>query len=370
MKASGKTRKQNYGKAKKEDLREVEAEILEIEKNIIAQIFTPQVWAQDVTPEHLGTLMSRNQGKMSILSTEGGIFDIIGGRYSNGVPNLDLFLQSHSGDPVRVDRGSRESVYIDNPCLSLGLSPQPDVLRGLSDKPGFRGRGLLARNLYFLPTSNLGYRTLKTSPVTAAVENEYQKLIYSLLNIEPQTDDQGKVIPYILRLSPEAFQEWFDFSIVVESDLRDGGRFEHLRDWAGKLPGAAVRIAGLLHCVDNPSQPWTTPISLETIQRALEIASVFSSHAIATFDLMGADKALDGSRKVWRWIEKNRAASFSKRECFRSLQGTFPRATDLNEPLKILAERSFVRAGKKESTGVGRPSDIYKVNPVILKGWS
>ena len=34
---------------------------------------------------------------MSILSAEGGIFDLMAGRYSNGIPNLgSLFLQGHS----------------------------------------------------------------------------------------------------------------------------------------------------------------------------------------------------------------------------------------------------------------------------------
>jgi len=50
--------------------------------------------------------MADNDEKMSVLSDEGGIFDILAGRYNGGIPNLDLFLQSHSGSSVRVDRGS------------------------------------------------------------------------------------------------------------------------------------------------------------------------------------------------------------------------------------------------------------------------
>ena len=59
------------------------------------------------------------------------------------------------------------------PRLSIGLSPQPDVLRGLASKPGFRGRGLLGRFLYLLPPSPLGYRALCSDPVPASVRAAY-----------------------------------------------------------------------------------------------------------------------------------------------------------------------------------------------------
>src|ERR1700730_11524107 len=108
----------------------------------------PRSWTQDVTPEKLGTLMAENGGRVGGISDEGGIFDILAGPDSKtAAPNLDLFLQGHSGSPVRVDRGSRESVIIESPALTLVLTPQPDVLRSLSEHRAFRGRGLLARFL-------------------------------------------------------------------------------------------------------------------------------------------------------------------------------------------------------------------------------
>ena len=357
-----------YGKAKPDELKEIEAEILEIENDLEEIPVFPKAWAQDVTPEHLGTLMSQHNERMSILSAEGGIFDIAAGRYSSGVPNLDLFLQGHAGDAVRVDRGSREPVYMDNPALTFGLSPQPGVLKGLSDKPGFRSRGLLARFNYFLPTSKLGYRVLETTPVPESIKTNYHNLIFQLMNIEPGQDEHGETKPHVLTLSKAAYQEWAEFYNIVERDLRDDGRFEHVRDWAGKLPGAAARIAGLLHCAGNPHEPWTVPVSLGTMTTALDLAAVFADHALIAFDLMGADTSLDEARKVWRWIERNRLESFSKRDCHNALQGSFKRVKELEEPLIVLIERNYIQAETKP-TG-GRPSIIYRVNPEIIKGWS
>lgn len=354
-----------YGKAKQEDLEDIEAEILDIENNLVQVPAYPKIWAQDVTPEHLGTLLNKYNEVMSILSAEGGIFDIIGGRYSNGVSNLDLFLQSHSGDPVRVDRGSRDPVFLNGPALTLGLSPQPEVLRGLADKPGFRGKGLLARFLYFLPKSNLGYRGLDSKPVPENIKNSYQNLIFQLLDIVPGENEAGERQPYVLNFSQVAYREWADFYMMVEKDLREGGRFEYITDWAGKLPGAAARIAGLLHCAKNPTQPWSNDIDLETMRTALEIASVFANHALIAFDLMGADRSLEQARKIWRWIEQGKYESFTKRDCFNALKGTFHRVANIEDPMKVLIERNHIRELPKKKR-VGKPSIKYHVNPEII----
>lgn len=172
--------------------------------------------------------------------------------------------------------------------------------------------------------------------------------------------------PHVLKLSPEAHQEWKLFSQTVEIGLRDSGQFENIKGWGGKLPGAAARIAGLLHCADNPSKPWTVPVSLETMRNALDIAAVFSGHALIAFDSMGADKGLNGARKVLNWIKSNDEPSFKKRDCFNALKGSFPRMADLDEPFKILTERNYLKEDIQQ-TG-GRPSVVCHVNPSILGG--
>jgi len=143
--------RKQYGNAPYEELDEIQHEILKIEDEMEPIPVYPKVWVDDVTPEHFGTLLGRHDGWMAIISSEGGIIEIIAGRYNGGIPNLDVFLKSHAGDPVRVDRGSRDPVDIPTPASTFGLSPQPDELKGMAEKKGFRGRGLLGRFLYFLP---------------------------------------------------------------------------------------------------------------------------------------------------------------------------------------------------------------------------
>jgi hypothetical protein len=60
----------------------------------------------DVTAEALTSFLAEQGGRAAVISTEGGIFDIIAGRYSKS-PNMDIYLKGHSGDEVRVDRKGR-----------------------------------------------------------------------------------------------------------------------------------------------------------------------------------------------------------------------------------------------------------------------
>lgn len=86
-------------------------EIESLEKEMLQMPSYPQLWTSDITPEHLGTIMALNQESMSVISDEGGIFDILSGLYSEGKANIDLFLQGHAGSSSKVDRGSREPVF-------------------------------------------------------------------------------------------------------------------------------------------------------------------------------------------------------------------------------------------------------------------
>jgi hypothetical protein len=103
----------------------------------------PRMLADDATPEALASLLA-DHGRIALLSPEGGVFDMMAGRYSSNGPNLDVYLKGHAGDPIRIDRKGRPPEFVDRPALTIGLAVQPEVLRTLKDQPGFRGRGLLA----------------------------------------------------------------------------------------------------------------------------------------------------------------------------------------------------------------------------------
>lgn len=349
------------------EFQQFKKQIADLEADLPEIPTAPQVWAQDVTPENLGTIMADNSERMAILSDESGIFDILAGRYSGGVPNLDLFLQGHAGSAVRVNRGSRPPVFMQSPTLTFGLSPQPDVLRGLTDNKSFRGRGLLGRFLYALPSSNLGYRTLDARPMLPDYRARYEGILTAMLNNEMASDDEGNPCPHILKISDDALQVWQSFAHRIEAGMREGGTYAHITDWAGKFPGAVARIAVLLHITRHALvRPWEKEVSLDDMSAALRMAEALSAHALAVFDLMGADPALDGARVVLRWIEREGKSEFTFRDCHYAHKTRYKRAAELEPIIDVLIERHFIRP--RVAKVAHRPSRKLEVNPAILTG--
>jgi len=280
----------------------------------------PRLLVDDVSPEKLVGLLGENGGRIALMSAEGGVFDMMAGKYSSGVPNLDVYLKAHAGDMLRVDRVNREAEFIDDPALTLGIAVQPEVLKGLVSKPGFRGRGLLGRLLFSMPPSLLGRREIRTSPVYPHTRLTYHNLIRRLHHITPISRD-GRSCAHAHNLSPEALYALNNYRAAIEPELGPGGRLEHLTDWAGKLPGAIVRIAAALHCATYPEEPWARSISSEMMRQAIAIGAYFEAHALATFDFMGSDPVVQDAKAALAWLSRQNIDVISERTFIKECGG-------------------------------------------------
>ncbi len=327
----------------------------------------PRVTVDDVTPEKLASLMAEQGGSLAVMSAEGGVFKHMAGRYSNGVPNLDVYLKGHAGDPLRVDRQGRASEHIPAPALTMGLAVQPDVLRGLSRKPGFVGRGLMARFLYALPASTVGYRDTDPPPVPPPVSEAYRRKVAALCDLTP-AQTQGGATPNVLTLSAEAYGLYRQMERDREAMLRPGGKVAGIPEWGGKLTGAVIRIAGLLHLAEQAGHaaPWGSPMSADTLGAAWTIGQYLIPHALAAQSEMGKDETTGEAQAVLAWLEQRDGgtAPFTKRDAFRALRGRFNGPDALDKPLSLLVSHGYIRECAAERTGPGRkPSPVYEVNP-------
>jgi phage/plasmid primase-like uncharacterized protein len=349
---------------------ELARKALEVERGAPIVPKVPQLWTSDATPENLGVLLADNGERMAWISAEAGFFEIVGGRYANGVPNLDLMLKAHSGDPERVDRLGRPPVFLSHPLLTVAMSPQPDLLRGLMEKPGFRGRGLLGRFMYFLPPSPLGSRTFDGAPVPESIRRAYRENLRAMLNWPLALGDRL----HLLQLSSSARDIFHQFALAVETQMRPGEPFEHATDWAGKAPGAAARIAGVLHAAEHAEGcPWGQEIPAGTMERAADFVAVSGQHTLATFRLMAANKELSAAGRLWEWIERRSQSEFTARDAWQGLKGAgpFARMADITAAVTVLEERGYLRTrppGTKRRPG--RPgSPLFVVRPEIARRW-
>ncbi len=222
----------------------------------------PRVLADDITPEATAALMAGHDERLGIASCEGGLFATLAGRYNSGIPNLDLVLKSHAGEPARVDRKGGPPVLMANPALTLVLSPQPEVMAGLMASRASGGGGCWALRLRpaSIPAGAPRRGTRRPFPRRSGGP---MPTAWAACSTCPGPATRTGADGPRPALAPAAYRAWAAFAQAVEPELAEGGRFETLRDWAGKLPGLAARLGGLLHCMEHldraPVSRWENP---------------------------------------------------------------------------------------------------------------
>ena len=303
----------------------------------------------DTTPEKLVYIMDMQGGCITVASAEGGVFDSMSGRYDRGA-NFDVCLKGHAGDPITVDRIGRKPNHIKDPRLTMMLTIQPKVLSGLMGNATMRGRGLCGRFLYVMCKSKVGRRAISPAPVPEAVRADYRQFVRRILA------DQGGGL---IRLSAEADRIRQEYAAYIEQRL--GDEWEHMRDWGGKLVGAMVRIAALMHAAVVQGSPAETPISPEVMGAAVGIAEFLGPHAEAAYQVMGADQDYEDAKYLWRRIEGTGQDELTKNELLQLTRGKFKKAENMEPALNTLIDMGYVRRENRK-TG-GRPSEIILVNP-------
>lgn len=359
----------------------------------------PTVYAQDVTSEKLARMLAEHDSRMAVLSTEGGIFETIAGRYSGGVPNMDIFLQAHSGDPVRIERQSQPTVWLEKPALTLALMVQPGVIRDLASKPGFADRGLLARLMYVIPRSLQGGRSHRTDAVPRSVEDAYGSVVRSILDWTSQHREDGELPSAVLKFDADARERFIQFELELEPGFQDGGRFQDIKSWAGKMAGACARIAGLIAVAEwaeaCPTRPEPVPdkrlkevdlvdnffdneadgfegplasgvyedscldsVSLQQLERAILITQYLLESAIVAFGGLMASGETSLAKRVVEWLRKKKVSDIAKRDVIRAFHGM--RAAELDPALELLEQYGYLKR-HEQKRGAAR----WSVNPAL-----
>ena len=317
-------------------------------------VYPYRLLVDDATPEKLVDLMEQQGGCITVVSAEGGIFDVMSGRYDRGT-NLDVYLKAHAGDPLTVDRIGRPPNHIPNPRLTMLLSVQPDVISGVMSNNTFRGRGLCGRYLYAICKSKVGHRDIDPPPVPENVKSAYKATIKRML----ADQDSGTIT-----LSPEASEIRRAYQSHIERRLGPDGDLYTMRDWGGKCVGAMLRIAALLHVADCPT-PTATPIPAEIMVRATSIAECLAAHAQAAYGIMGGDQSQSEAKYLWRRIQASGQDTITKHDLIQLTRGHFRCAEDMEPAISMLEDMAYIRRIRK-TQGRGRPKEVIEVNPNTL----
>lgn len=328
----------------------------------------PVLVIQDSTPESMVQVLAEQGGNLAVLDAEGGLLDtLMGARYSESGPNLDPLLKAHAGDEIRNGRVGRARISIKVPMLTMGIAPQPDVLRGLVDKKGAKKRGLLGRFLYSLPTTMKGSRRQEARTVDPMVTARYSQWITALMKAgepeKPGLFHERRVV----KPSREAYDQWVAFSAWIEPQLGKDGALAGTDGWAEKLAGQVARLASNMHLADgrDPELQATIPLSGHAMARAIRIGTEYLlPHGLTTLRFMEADAAFEDARVIQRWFERTAKQVFTARQAWSDLRQTFARTEDLKPGLSLLIDCGVLIEEDTYRPGPGRkPSPKYLVNP-------
>lgn len=320
----------------------------------------PELILDDATPEALGKAVADNQGPVAIHSTEGGLFDMMTGRYSERA-NLDIYLKGWSGDRLSVHRIGREANVANEVVLTIVLTVQPDVIRALADRPELAGRGVTARFMYSHPVDVLGRRDrrFRDIPQTGT------KYADRLLEIGRQMLSWQH--PATLTLAPEAktmFEQWIQ---ATEARKLPYGDLRDMAEWSSKLESSTLRVAAILHIAHGYNH--TEQVSGNTMRLALEVAAYWLAHAAFVHDLWGSNQQVQDARVVAGWLASQEHVTV--RDIHEKHKKRFKKVEDVLPVLEMLAEHYWVRTAdggpiattRNQGRAGGRKSVEILVNP-------
>ena len=259
--------------------------------------FYPRMIVDDITPESLGHRLQGNR-HLIFLSGECQVANNMLARYSD-VQNNNLWLKLYGGEHCQIDRrGSDRPIDLDGCTISIACCVQPDAVRSMANEvKNARGTGLLSRFLFSWPESLVGYRDQFRNPGMdgsrlAAWSDEIDRLMAM-----PKDE--------VLTLSDAASDRLCQFAQRIEDGLL--GRLAPIADWCGKVQkGGLAKLAGILHLAWKKNG---REIDLETMNRAVRLASYFLRQAQRAFDALEMSRGQVLAQKAFKYIKKNSGCS-------------------------------------------------------------
>jgi hypothetical protein len=325
-------------------------------------IFAPRSFVTDVTSERLQQLLAENDERISLFSDEPGQFATIGGLYTSGHANFDVFLKGADGGSVSVQRQGRQA-YVARAALTVCLAVQPGLFVEIAADRRMRHSGLLARFAYGAPASRVGRRDpTRRGEVDAELVSAYRAQVLRLMDHLADGASAARVVT----LSAEAQAVFDAWRGALEDELATGGRLRGLRDWGAKHAGRTLRIAALLELARNG--PEIERVGGAAMIDAVEIAGKLVDHALAAFAAAGADEAEADARYLLEWLRaRGEPFVFSSAEALKACESRFRRVERLRAAAAVLTGWGVLSEPQQRRNHRARSSTIWLVNPEAME---
>lgn len=285
----------------------------------------PTITVSDATQSGIVSAMADNHGCVGVFDAEGSAVKILKGRYNNGNAENEVLNKAYSGETHNQRRGKtnqENNINIPICFASIGILVQPTVFAGLGSTE-MAGNGFLARFLFCMPKSMIGYRLVGSKappPVDPEHWDAWRLRITTIAQFANMYLNENEIENaeqrITLRMNPDARKIYNTFVESYEKKLGRDGELAPHRVWASKLPGTLVRIAALfaigenyetLVPHDNTRPDVDILVSEEEIQLAFGLADYFIEMSRTTWRFMnGSSMAISsniiGKDIIAKWI--------------------------------------------------------------------
>lgn len=262
--------KKNAG-GKAESIKNLENDLVNLERNLIVKPRCPHIVLQDETIESLLYRLSNEWPSGALFNSEGGLF--LGG-HSMSTESVMRTLSKYNllwdGAPIDVGRRGSDSFFFNGARLTVSLMTQDATLKNFLNKNAdlARGIGYFSRMLPSWPTSTQGTR-LYSPPRDLPANERLKSVITEILSI-PLNIKQACLEHHVLGFNRQAHDVWCGYYNMVEKEVASGGVFDDVRDVASKNAENAARIAAIFHVVENKLNG---EINVDAMKRAVKLAN-------------------------------------------------------------------------------------------------
>ncbi|MFF6966042.1 DUF3987 domain-containing protein [Streptomyces anthocyanicus] len=332
---------------KPEDLAEVDAAI-----QAIAALGDPKadcvLFTENTTPEALGDLMHEQGQRMAVISAESTFLSVIGGRYSNSKPNVDLVLKAYGQEKEEGARIGRKMPALTKPNLTMSIALQDDAISHLGKASvQMDERGLWGRVIWCVPRDLAGIRQYDVPGIPDALRDEFDARITALLNKVYDRDDM-----FEMRLSPGATAAYRAFYSKTDPKLYDPIDRVPFYGWHEKAAGGhIVRTAAMVtlyeHALDAELPAEIPEDIFRAVASQLETMMAHARKA-ASFMTLNEEDPRDPARKVLQWISTRSTSRYIRtRDLLRALSSAkFSRMEPLIDALNVLEDHGWIAWGK------------------------
>ena len=187
-----------------------------------------------------------------------------------------FYCSAISGTSIEDSRVTRQSMYLERPCLSILLMAQPDFVARQLERERMVDSGLLPRFLIYFCASEL--RAIPPDqPVMPDGDAEaWKELIwrtvatFRLREIEPVVIKAGAEVNELFRLYENETRE----------KRRQGGDVADVQSFAARWTEQAVKLAVVLHVGLHGAAAADHPLSVETARNAIRIGRWFADRQL------------------------------------------------------------------------------------------